>query len=180
MLRTAARAFNDTSYHTTTLDELAQRLNVTKPTLYYYIKDKDDILFECQRIALGLIKDVFEKQNESELTGIEQLSQFLRRYSELMTDDFGICLVRTGLRPLKPESRAILLKFAKQIDRTLRDIVARGIADGTLRDVEPLLVANAIFGGFNGIANWYKPDGQFGKEEITETYIDLFIRAARR
>lgn len=179
LLRTAAQAFNSTSYHTTTLDDLAKRLNVTKPTLYYYIKDKDDILFECQRMALVLIRDVLQEETDLKSSGVERLSQFLLRYSELMTDDFGICLVRTGLRPLKPESREILRKFAKQIDYSLRNIIEVGIKDGSLRNIEPKLAANAIFGGFNGISNWYKSDGEFSKEEIANTYIDMFLRATK-
>ena len=31
--------------------EVAEALGVSKPFLYYYLKNKDDILFECSRIA---------------------------------------------------------------------------------------------------------------------------------
>lgn len=178
LLRTAAQAFNETSFHTTTLDDLALRLNVTKPTLYYYIKDKDDILFECQRKALALIEDVLDEQEPGEGSGAERLEHFLRRYAELMTDDFGICLVRTGLRPLKPESRAKLIKFARRIDQTMRDIIRSGIDDGTLLpDLDPRLASNAAFGAFNGIAQWHKPNRALTKEAITDAFITMFLRA---
>jgi AcrR family transcriptional regulator len=34
--RTAAQGFNEKGFHATSLDEVAGRLNITKPTLYYY------------------------------------------------------------------------------------------------------------------------------------------------
>ena len=60
LLQTAARIFNQVGFHQTTLDDLAKALNVTKPTLYYYVKNKDDILFECQRLALERLQGILE------------------------------------------------------------------------------------------------------------------------
>ena len=52
LLRQAARAFSAHGYHDTSLDDVARRLNVTKPTLYYYFASKDEILFEAQRLGM--------------------------------------------------------------------------------------------------------------------------------
>ena len=55
VLQTAARLFNERGYHATSLDDIAEQLHVSKPTLYYYVKSKDDILLECVRTALGMM-----------------------------------------------------------------------------------------------------------------------------
>ena len=39
VLRTAAQLFNERGFHATSLDDIAERLNVSKPTLYYYIEN---------------------------------------------------------------------------------------------------------------------------------------------
>ena len=52
VLRAAARAFSEQGFHRTSLDDVAERLNVTKPTIYHYVRSKDEILFECVRIGL--------------------------------------------------------------------------------------------------------------------------------
>ena len=176
LLRTAARAFNETSYHTTSLDELARRLNVTKPTLYYYIKDKDDILFECQRIGFEYIKGALSEAETGSEPGGAKLARFLSRFAELMTTDFGACLVRTGLKPLKPESRRKLAVFAEQLDHTLLNLISTGIKDRSIRPCDPKLMAYAIFGGFNGIAHWYRADGPLDPKQISSAFIDLFLR----
>ena len=51
VLRTAVALFLEQGYHGTTLNHVAERLNITKPALYNYFRGKDDILFECW--ALG-------------------------------------------------------------------------------------------------------------------------------
>ena len=53
----AAQVFNQKGYLATTRIEIAGRLNVTKPTLYYYVKNKDEILCECVRIGLAMSQD---------------------------------------------------------------------------------------------------------------------------
>ena len=39
VLSTAAQMFNERGFHATSLDDIAARLQVSKPTLYYYVKD---------------------------------------------------------------------------------------------------------------------------------------------
>ena len=175
LLRTAAQAFCELGYHDTSLDELARRLNVTKPTLYHYIKDKDDILFECQRLGFEYIKDALEEAQARDMDGLQKLSRFLPRYAGLMTSDFGACLIRTGLRPLKEESRRVLEKFAGQLDHTLRAMIEQGIADGSIRHCNPKLAAFAIFGGYQGIARWFNENGEMTLNEISGAFSEIYL-----
>ena len=46
LLHTAARAFSENGYHRTSLDDIAERLGITKPTLYYYVDSKEDLYLE--------------------------------------------------------------------------------------------------------------------------------------
>ncbi|MBB5503393.1 TetR/AcrR family transcriptional regulator [Paraburkholderia sp. MM5384-R2] len=175
LFETAARAFNETGYYNTTLEELAKRLNVTKPALYYYVKDKDDILFECNRMALQHMQAALEEAENGTESGMQKLGDFLTRYTELMTNDFGACLIRTGLQPLRPESRAKLRVLANRLDKALRGIVAQGVEDGSIRVCDPKMVSYAIFGGFNGIATWFQPGGEMQPADVTAHFLDLFV-----
>jgi AcrR family transcriptional regulator len=175
LLRTAARAFKELGYHGTSVEELARWLNVTKPTLYYYIKDKDEILFECQRLAFEYIKDALDEAQSKDLNGLEKLFRFLPRFSGLMTSDFGACLIRTGLHPLKQESREVLEKLARQLDVTMRAMIEEGITDGSIRPCNAKLTSFAIFGGYQGIARWFKEGGAFGLEEISEAFASIYL-----
>lgn len=172
---TAARAFNESGYYNTTLDEVAKRLNVSKPTLYYYVKDKEDILVECNRIAFQYMQEVLDEVETGPQTGREKLAHFLSQYTGLMTNQFGACLIRTGLKPLKPESRAKQRVLADQLDKALQRIVQQGVDDGSIRPCDPKVVSYAIFGGFNGIANWYREDGALNAKDIFSGFLDVFL-----
>src|SRR5574343_1008041 len=56
VLRTAAQLFNEKGYAASTLDEVAERLGVSKPTVYYYVESKDGILFECVKTGLEMLQ----------------------------------------------------------------------------------------------------------------------------
>lgn len=179
LFRTAAQAFNESGFYTTTLDDIARRLNVSKPTLYYYVTSKEDILLECTRLAFAHMKDAIQEVQESKSDGIEKLTHFLEVYIELVANDFGRCLIRTGLRPLTESSRAKLLPVARQINRALQDIIRAGVEEGSIRKCEPRTVANAIFGSFNSVALWHRESGDLTPARIAKDYIDLFIRGLR-
>src|SRR3974390_1581492 len=58
VLRTAAQLFLEKSYGRTSLNDVAARLNITKPTLYHYFHNKEEILLECYRLGTGMIEGI--------------------------------------------------------------------------------------------------------------------------
>jgi AcrR family transcriptional regulator len=65
VLSTAAQMFNERGFHATSLDDIAARLQVSKPTLYYYVKNKDEILLECVKQGLHLILEGIEASRQA-------------------------------------------------------------------------------------------------------------------
>jgi AcrR family transcriptional regulator len=47
VLQTAAQLFLEKSYSRTSLNDVAERLSITKPALYHYFRSKEEILLEC-------------------------------------------------------------------------------------------------------------------------------------
>lgn len=66
LLDTAAHEFTNKGYSETSINELAELLNVSKPALYYYVKNKEDILLQCTEISLELIMGIFTEVNQPE------------------------------------------------------------------------------------------------------------------
>lgn len=64
LLDAAAKEFTTKGYSTTSINDLADLLDVSKPALYYYVKNKEDILLQCTEISLELIMGIFEKVND--------------------------------------------------------------------------------------------------------------------
>jgi AcrR family transcriptional regulator len=180
VLRMAAQSFNEKGFHATSLDDVAARLNVTKPTLYYYFKNKEEILFECVRIGLEMIDEAAENVAHRGGTGVEQLFAVMRKYAEIVTMDFGMCLIRVGEDPLQPAARRKLRQLKARIDRRFRSLIEQGIAEGDLAPCDAKIAAFTVAGALSWIARWYRPDGPLSPNDIAEQSISILVEGLVR
>ena len=65
VLKTAAQLFLEKSYGRTSMNDVAERLNITKPALYHYFRNKEEILLECYRLGTGLIEEILNEIADS-------------------------------------------------------------------------------------------------------------------
>ena len=82
VIRAAAREFNRKGYHNTSLDDIAARLEVTKPTVYYYVTSKEQLLFQCFVAGVEQIRAAFRDVRHLEVPARERLNAVLRHYGE--------------------------------------------------------------------------------------------------
>ncbi|WP_178133282.1 TetR/AcrR family transcriptional regulator [Vineibacter terrae] len=175
VIATAARLFQEKGYRNTTLNDIAAALNVTKPTIYYYVQNKDEILAECRARVWGGITKVIQAASDSRKNGREKVELFVRSYAEAISTDYGKCLVMT-VRDVGG-AEAELRKYRqglREATHVLRDIVAEGIRDGSIAPCDPRMAAFAMYGALNWITYWYDPDGPSNPSEIGEEFVRLF------
>lgn len=173
VLRAAVQMFNERGFHQTSLDDVAGRLGVSKPTIYHYLGNKDQVLLECVTIGLGQLIEAAEEARQSKGTGADRLSAFLSRYAQINMDDFGRCVIRTGDEALAPESRTRFRELKRRIDTDLRGLIADGIADGSVAPCDPKIMAFTIAGALNWPARWHDPAGPENPETLAHAMIDL-------
>ena len=173
VLRTAAQMFNEKGFHATSLDEVAERLHITKPTLYYYVKNKDDILFQCVSRGLALLRDAILVVARSGGTAEDKLFAAMRQYAEIVTMDFGMCVIRVGEDPLPLESRKKLRNMKGAIDMEFRQLIEQGIAEGSMAPCDPKMAAFTIAGALSWIGRWYSPEGPMHPDDIATEVINL-------
>ncbi len=180
VLRTAAQIFNEKGFHATSLDEVAERLHITKPTLYYYVKNKDEILFECVTIGLKLLQDAIGEAGASGGTAFDKLMAAMQRYAHIVTMDFGMCVIRVGEDPLPPESQRKLRRIKAALDLEFRHLIRLGIDEGSIAPCDPKLAAFTIAGALSWIGRWYQPNGPLTPEAIAQQCIDLLVNGLRK
>jgi AcrR family transcriptional regulator len=174
ILRTAAQLFNQRGFYATSLNDLATRLNVTKPSLYYYVKSKDDILLQILHHAMGEIEPAIALAEETGANGLEKLRIFVQKYVQVLTGDFGKCLVLSGTTPLEAESREQVVPAFRRIDQAVRGMIAQGIADGSIAPCEPKIAAFSLFGSLHWMTSWFRPDGEFSADELAQQIFEIF------
>ncbi len=175
ILSAAAKIFNERGYHGTSVADVAEALGVSKPFLYYYLKNKDDMLFECSRIATEQLHSMLDEVRKADVSGWERLELVFKGYARVMTTDFGICLIRnTAPGSLPTNSREKLWVGRRRLNREVEQIIAQGIADGSIRKCDPIALSFAIFGAFNWITYWYRDNGPLSPDDISSRFLDLF------
>jgi AcrR family transcriptional regulator len=175
VLQTAARLFNERGFHATSLDDIAERLHVSKPTLYYYVKSKDDILLECVRQALAMMQAGIAEVRQGGGRALDQLRACMRIYAGIVLDDFGRCVIRIGEDPLPPPLKKELRRLKAGIDHEFRHLVQEGVAEGSIRPCDPKLAAFMLAGALSWIGRWYRPDGAMAPSEIADQGIALLL-----
>jgi AcrR family transcriptional regulator len=93
VLKTAAHLFLEQGYRRTSLSELATRLKITKPALYYYFRNKEEILVECYKTGISKIEYVLDRALAVTGTGLDKTRACVEAYAAvIVSEDFGRCV----------------------------------------------------------------------------------------
>jgi AcrR family transcriptional regulator len=170
VLKTAAQLFLEKSYGRTSMNDVADRLNITKPALYHYFDNKEDILLECYRLGCGLIEETLNQIAAHCGNGLQKVEAFIHSYAMVMTVNFGRCVMRIDEGDLTTHARDEVRTYKRKIDRRLRSFIQEGIEDGSIAPCDTKLAAFSIAGALNWICMWYEPDGALSPDEIATQF----------
>ena len=179
LLLAAVRMFNERGFHAASLEDVAASVGVTKPVIYHYLGNKDQVLFECVRIGLAELRAAAEASRLGAGTGLDRLGTFLRRYAVTIMGEFGQCVIRTGDEALSPEARTKFRELKRQIDNDLRHAIGDAVADGTARADDVRMTALALAGALNWAARWYRDDGPSRPDVLAAGLVEVLISGVR-
>jgi long-chain acyl-CoA synthetase len=163
VLLAAARLFAKTGFQGTSLDDIARSLDVTKPTLYHYIANKEEILFACVQRGLDALAAGIDETRERGLTGRNRLRAAMETYADVVTSDFGLCVIRVGEDPLSEPKRRELRALKRRIDTMFQSLVQEGMDEGWIVPGDASLAAYTAVSALTGIGRWYRPDNHAAK-----------------
>lgn len=173
ILRAAARLFNERGFHTTSLDDVAASLGVSKPTIYHYLGNKEQVLLECLTLGLEKLFAAADEARAASGTGLDRLRSFLCRYAQVNIDDFGRCVILSADAALSPDGTAKLRAMKRRVDSALRALILEGMEDGSIAPTDPKIMAFTLAGAINWPAHWYKREGSTGPEEMACRIVDM-------
>ncbi len=158
VLLAGARLFTRNGFQGTSLDDIAQSLGVTKPTLYYYIANKEEILIECVERGLTAFHQGLATLVQSGLGGRDLLRAAMSLYAEVVTSDFGMCASRVGEDPLSKDRRHALRQRKAEVDVDFRLLIEQGMQRGWIVAGDAAVAAYTVVGALSGIGRWYRPE----------------------
>jgi AcrR family transcriptional regulator len=179
ILRTAVHLFLERGYGRTAMNDIADKLNITKPALYHYFRNKEEILLECYRWGCLLIREMLDGISASGGSGLEKVEAFILMYTDIITVNFGRAVVRLDDGELTREARAEVRSYKREIDRRVRSFIQEGIDDGSVTPCDPKLAAFSIAGAINWISMWYQPGGSLSAEQIATGFASTLTGGLR-
>lgn len=137
----ATKLINKEGYRGASVDKISAELKVTKGSFYHHNADKDELAAACFGRTFALI-DEARRGAALQPTGWERLALAIASLSEHQAaGDGGRILRHYALAAVPPAMRKQMLVRFQQIGHALSGVIADGIADGSIRPVDPLLAA---------------------------------------
>jgi TetR/AcrR family transcriptional regulator len=176
LLRAAVSAFNRHGFHQTSLDEIAQKLGVTKAALYYYFPTKNALLTACFDEAMKIARESLARAKREGRNGREKVIVMLRRYLEAVTDELSQSLLLTADHALTPGERKRMVDQRDAFEKELRGLVREGIRDGSIVPCDPKLVIFLMLGAVHWVPKWFTPSGPWSHAQVAKATADMLDR----
>jgi AcrR family transcriptional regulator len=159
--------------HGTTLEQVGERVGLSRAALYYYVDSRDDLL-------TLVLDDVFQQQiAESDhiagpdATPLERLRAFVHGSIRIVVERPAGRMIVSHLDLLAAHEPSALLM--RHQERYARELIADAVADGSLRPVEQAAAIAVLFGTIATIPRGYNPDGRLTLEAVVNSALDLLL-----
>jgi AcrR family transcriptional regulator len=182
ILDTAARLFLERGTNGTSMQDIADALGVTRTAVYYYFKNKDEILVTfSERIVLAAKDFTAKLATRTDLDPVEALRQLVEHHTSLiLSRPLEFRVGDREERYLPQKHRLAVLAARRAVLENFTQVIERGIKMGHLRVVDPRLAAFSLIGMCNWAAWWYKPEGRLSSREIAAIVGDLAVHSLKR
>jgi AcrR family transcriptional regulator len=177
ILREAARTFNEKGVQNTSIDDIARRLNVSKPALYHYVSSKDKMLRLCMSMALANYDKMLTKAEALDGTGLDRLRCLFGLWAADAVTDFGRAIVLIDSNALTPESRKSHLEANRIILHRIEGLVKEGVNDRSISQCNSAVTTLTLLGMFNSPAKWFRADGALSLDETVAEMIKMMEKA---
>jgi AcrR family transcriptional regulator len=178
ILAAALDAFHQHGYHGTSVRDIAKRVGVTVPALYYHHENKEAILFALLDDSIGWLTGVCEAALTD--AGDDPEVRFTNMVEAIvlyMAHSTKLAGLDAEIRSLSAGNRATYSERRRRIEQMLVDTVQAGRSSGAFDVTSPQDSARALLGMFQAVATWYRPGGTLPPQSLAHRYVDIAVHA---
>lgn len=174
----AAEVFHRKGYDNTSMSDVATAAGLTKAGLYHHVSSKESLLFTVLDSGLDFTESYVLKPLDSIADPLDRLKAMIDRHLRLVLEERNLEV--TGLlhecKTLSASDRTRINRRKKEYVRMTTKLVGDVVKKYEVKDVNPKLAAFALLGMLNWTYQWYKPSGSSSREEIVETFQQIFLQ----
>jgi AcrR family transcriptional regulator len=176
ILEQALELFNENGYHGTTVRQIARRVGVTVPALYYHHESKEAVLVALFELQMRELNDRAEAAaREAGDDVVAQFSNVVEAIVLYMTNRVRHVGLDTELRHVSVDSRSRYAATRKRLELMVIDVVSEGVAVGAFSATNVAETVRALLGMFQSIPRWYQSGGALTPEHVAERYVDIAL-----
>jgi len=174
ILRAALDSFSEVGYHGTSVRDIAARVGVTVPALYYHHENKEAILFSLLDASItrlhGLCLAALAGAEDSPEVRFLNLVECVVIY---MANAGKSARLDDEIRVLSPALRKIYSAKRHEIETMFVQVIESGVQTGGFRVLSPADTARALLGMYQAIPTWFQPRGRVNAPELARRYKDI-------
>jgi AcrR family transcriptional regulator len=177
LIEIASRLFAAHGYAGTSLRDIAEEANITKAALYYHFPNKEALYEQIVVDNLqGLIDRVSDAIKPTD-SATEQVRAFMLTAADVFADapDAWLAGSQVFWSSMGPQIRAAAVSRRDIFEKLLRGCIAKGVASGEFRDVEPAVAGRLLLSTLNQMTRWIKLDGRLKPRQVIEQYLDIIL-----
>lgn len=176
ILSSALAAFEENGYHGTSVRDIARRVGVTVPTLYYHFDNKQAILVELLTSSMELVLAHCRMAlAEAGRDPADRYSALVRSLVLILAQPGRTGTLDAEMRGLEPENRARYVALRDQLEDELDAVISAGAAQGVFTTPYPREAARAVLAMCQAVPRWFDPDGEMDSAELAERYVTLTL-----
>ena len=176
ILEAAAQIISVKGFHGTSMQDIAEAVDLRKASLYHHISSKQEILVELLDTALDMLIEELEGVVSQSISPDEKFRLAMRSYIHTLAENLDLSTVLIlEHRSLEPKFRRRHIPKRDKYETLWRDIIEEGVEKNTFNSSDPLLEVKFVLGVANWTIMWYDPSGTYTADQIADHSADLLL-----
>jgi AcrR family transcriptional regulator len=176
ILEAAAQIFSQKGYHATSMNDIANAVNLQKASLYHHVNSKQEILLSLLDEALDLVIQEISDVIAMPISADKKLRLAMCTYLKTLAEQRDLsAILLLEHRSLTPDLHSRHLPRRDRFEHLWRNILQSGIDEGVFNIRDVPLTTRALLGVMNWVVTWYHSEGELSISEISEQYTDLIL-----
>jgi len=177
ILEEARILFYERGYTGTTLDAVAERLDMTKQFVYSYYKTKGEILVDICASGARHSLEVVEQALALNASPTNKLKQFAREYSRVICEQqLNVTIYLREEKNLSDQEAETFHELRRAFDKRLSALLNEGMRAGEFNIPDIRLTTLAIGGMIGWATFWYRPQGRLSMPALMDGMMELVLR----
>ena len=176
----AVDLFYRQGYGKTTLEQVANELQVTKPFIYAHFASKNELLVEICSRAIHLAHESLNRAMGQDASATERLETVVRDFlTAVLTHQPHAMIYSREEKELEQKDRDAINQLRRGFDKRLVELIELGVKSGEFQADDVQLTALAIGGIVGWAPVWFRANGRLSLEKVTAYLAGLALAMVR-